>query len=175
MYTFMGRPSPESAPARRVSKVTYQHDHDMQTGATQGVTNPAMDHLADASFSSSSQVSREGSTPKRSKLRPSSKDLSAHMKYNNPSTISKTLSRRSKAQRSALRPISPNRRHTTVGVLANERKDDEESRQSLPLRKRRGSSQGSEEADFEMAFEASGRFAAGAGAWRQEDGSTTEL
>jgi hypothetical protein len=165
MYTFMGRPSPESAPAQRVS--TYQHDLDVQTGATRGVTKTAMDHLADASFSSSSQVSWEGSTPKRSKLRPSSKDLSAHMTNNNTSTISKTFSNRSKANRSALQPISPNRRHTAVGVPANERKDEEEGRRSLPLRKRRGSSQGSEEVDFDMAFAGSGRFATGAGTWRQ--------
>ncbi|KAF2440577.1 hypothetical protein P171DRAFT_435362 [Karstenula rhodostoma CBS 690.94] len=169
-------PAPEPVPVRRVSKAAYQHD---QPGPTHGITNTAMDHLADASFSSNSQVSRDGSTPKRSKPRPSSKDLSARVSYNNPSTISKTSSTRPKSQRSALRPISPNRRHTTVGVPVTEREDDQ-GRQSLPLRKRRSSSRGSDEEDFEMAFAAStpftpGRFAAGTETWRQEDGSTTEL
>ncbi|KAL5418539.1 hypothetical protein PMIN03_001018 [Paraphaeosphaeria minitans] len=178
VFTSMGLPAPEPAPVRRISKATYQHDHDIKPGLTQGITNTIMNYLADASFSSNSQDSRDGSTPKRSKLRHTSKDLSARVPYSNPSTTSKT-SERPQTQRSALQPISPNRRHTTVGIPVTERKD-EAGRPSLPLRKRRGSSRGSGEEDPDMFFAAStpftpGNFAAGTGTWRQEDDSITEL
>ncbi|KAK7188732.1 hypothetical protein DPSP01_005636 [Paraphaeosphaeria sporulosa] len=178
VFTSMGLPAPEPTPARCISKATYQHVDDMQPGLTQGITNTALDPLSDASFLSSSQVSRDGSTPKRSKSRHTSTDLSAQVSYNNPCMTSKTI-KRPQAKRSALRPISPNRRLTTVGVSVTERKD-EAGRQNLPLRKRRGSSRGSGEEDFEMSFAAGtpftpGKFAAGTGTWRQEDGSITEL
>ncbi|KAL1613051.1 hypothetical protein SLS60_001283 [Paraconiothyrium brasiliense] len=166
VFTSMGLAPPAPGPA--------------PTHATEGITNTAMDNLADASFLSSSEVFEEGSTPKRSKPRPSSKNLSTRTSYNNPSTIPKALSKRSKTQRSALRSISPNRRRTTVGVSVSERKYDEEGRQSLPLRKRRGSSQGGQKSDFEMSFATNtpftpGEFAAGTGTWPPESGSMTEL
>lgn len=166
----MGMPAPEPVPVHRVSKATYQDDHVMQPGLTQGITDTAMEHSADASFISSSQTSRDGSTPKRSKPRHLSKDLSAHV------TTTSKASRRTQAQRAALRPISPNRRHTTVGVLVTGRKE-EAGRHSLPLRKRRGSSGERDEEQFTTSFVESTPSGPGqyAGTWRQEDGSITEL
>lgn len=133
-----------------------------------------MDRLAHGFHNSGSQTSENGSTPKRPRPRPVSKDSSRRTPvHRNPPAISKSLSKQEHLQRSALLPISPNRRHTTAGFAQPASNDNTDGRQSLPLRKRRGSMQGSGEAetaislmDVEIVGEMNGT---------QEDGLTTEL
>lgn len=184
---------PEPAPARHNPKAPHQHVSGSQQSLSLQIEAPSFsvdalpqttgasndttfDDFAGASMHSSSQLSQHGSTPKRPKPRPLSRDLSARTSYNNSTKTSK----RSKIQRPALRPISPNRRHSVVGGGIPEQKDMVDSRQSLPLRKRRGSSQGGEATDFELALAAStpftpGNFTTGTGRWLEEDESIAEL
>jgi hypothetical protein len=151
---------------------------------THGVTSTAMEHIANASFASSdSHSSQNGPTPKRAKPRPSFKVPAMHTPYTQKpifasSSVSKKLS---PIKRSALRQLSPNRRHTTVGLTVSEN-DDNAPSELISVRKRRGSLQGIEGADFDMEeFLAGtpltpGNFAAGTGRVPDNDDETaTEL
>jgi len=112
-----------------------------------------MEHVANASFNSSnSHSSQTGSTPKRQKPRPSFKIPTMHTPYGNkPALAPKATSRKlTLSGRSALRSISPNRRHTTVGFAVPKPDEDRTGKQTLPLRNRRGSLQEAERTDFDM-------------------------
>jgi predicted nucleic acid-binding Zn-ribbon protein len=111
----------------------------------QDATSTAMENVANASFASSdSHSSQNGSTPKRSKVQSTFKVPTMHTPY-----ASRSIARKlSPIKRSALRQLSPNRRHTTVDFVAlgsGERLDEMQS-----AKKRRNSLQGIEEADFDM-------------------------
>jgi predicted nucleic acid-binding Zn-ribbon protein len=118
---------------------------------TQGATSTSIENAANASFASSdSHSSQNGSTPKRLKPRQSFKVPAMHTPHNQkPLFGSRSTSKQlSPIKRSALRQLSPNRRHTTVGFAAPE--DEGEQRNVLRSgRKRRGSLREVEE-DFEM-------------------------
>jgi predicted nucleic acid-binding Zn-ribbon protein len=120
--------------------------------STLGATSTAMEFVAKASFASSdSHSSQNGPTPKRSKPRPSSKVPAMQTPYTQkPILSSRSVSKKlSPIKRSALRQMSPNRRHSTVGFAAPEN-EDERSNDLCSARKRRGSLQGVEEVDFDM-------------------------
>jgi hypothetical protein len=144
-----------------------------------------MENVANASFvSSDSYSSQNGSTPKRSKVRSSFKVPAMHAPYTqNPILSSRSISKKlSPIKRSALRQLSPNRRHTTVGFAAT---DNEEGHpdEMRSVRKRRGSLQDVEEADFDMEELLAGtpltpgNFAAGTGRVPDDDddGTATDL
>jgi chromosome segregation ATPase len=118
---------------------------------TQGATSTVMENVANASFASSdSHSSQNGSTPKRSKLQPSFKVSAMHTPYTQqPNSASQSIPRKlSPIKRSALRQLSPNRRHTNVGFMTS--RSDEQLDEIHSARKRRGSLDGVEEADFDM-------------------------
>lgn len=119
--------------------------------SAEGITNTAMEDVADASFTSDAS-DREGSTPKRPRPRRSFKVSAMHTPYNNKTElVHKAASRNSHLpKRPALRTVSPNRRHTTVGFAAigNEQKngqaEENKRRGSLDLE---GQAQSSFDAD----------------------------
>ncbi|KAF2691527.1 hypothetical protein K458DRAFT_353332 [Lentithecium fluviatile CBS 122367] len=169
---------------RRKSALQTQEISRKAPAATQVVSSTAMENVANASFTSSdSHPSQSGSTPKRPKPPPSFKAPSMHTPYSNkPLLVSKSVSKKlSPAKRSALRPISPNHRHTTVGFAIPENEVELEHSQNLSLSKRRGSLQNAEQAGFDMEeFVAGspftpGAFMSGTGRLPEDDGSTTEL
>jgi peptidoglycan hydrolase CwlO-like protein len=97
------------------------------TAGTNGVTNADMENIANASFTSSDS-SRNGSTPKRPKPRPSFKVPTIrtpnHSKTSLPSRpVPQKLSL---TKRTPLRAVSPNRRHTTVGFVTSEMEDHDD-------------------------------------------------
>ncbi|KAH3943592.1 hypothetical protein HBH64_017700 [Parastagonospora nodorum] len=148
---------------------------------TQGATSTAMEFVANASFASSdSHSSQNGSTPKRRKPRPSFKIPAMQTPYTQkPVLSSRSVSKKlSPIKRSALRQLSPNRRHTTVGFTVSEN-EAECLREVRSGRKRRGSLAGVEEADFDMEdFLAGtpltpGNFTAGTGRMPDEDDDAT--
>ncbi|KAH7078824.1 hypothetical protein BKA63DRAFT_408352 [Paraphoma chrysanthemicola] len=151
---------------------------------TQGVTSTAMETIANASFASSdSQSSQNGPTPKRPKPRPSFKIPTMRTpRTQKPAVAQRSVSDKlSPSKRTALRQVSPNRRHTTVGFIVSD--DDAAYHTELrSVRKRRGSLHGVHEADIDMDdFMAGtpmtpGNFATGTGRIPDdEDVTTTEL
>jgi chromosome segregation ATPase len=101
----------------------------------QGITHTAMETVANASFSSGDSFSR---TPKRQKPRPTFKIPAMHTPHGQKlGAAPKILSHSSAhAKRPALRAVSPNRRHTTVGVAfeqLEEKEGGEKKRSSLHL------------------------------------------
>jgi hypothetical protein len=120
--------------------------------AIQDATSTAMETVANASFASSdSQSSQNGSTPKRPKHRPSFKVPTMQTPYTQkPVLASRSISKKlSPIKRSALRQLSPNRRHTTVG-FASSHNEEERPNKLRTGRKRRGSLQEHEEMDSDM-------------------------
>ena len=99
-----------------------------------------MENVSLSSYSTDSQISDGGSTPKRPKLRPASKNLSKRTSTNiDTSPTPKQLHKKASQQRTALRSISPNRRHTTVGLTGQTPNGSAEGRYSLPLEESRNS------------------------------------
>ncbi|CAI6337728.1 unnamed protein product [Periconia digitata] len=133
-----------------------------------------------------------GSTPKRPRTRTSFKVPAMHTPYSSkphalllPSKSSSSTSSKKKMERpspnkrAALRPVSPNRRHTTVGFAVP---DVVDAGQNLPVRKRRGSLMKEDDADGElglvMEFDMNGGLAGNAGdggGGEEEDETVTEL
>jgi uncharacterized coiled-coil protein SlyX len=168
---------------RRKSAVQTLQAAPRATRSTQGITGTALENIANASFASSdSHSSQNGSTPKRAKPRSSFKAPSLQTPYTQKPVLSaRSVSKKlSPSKRSALRQLSPNRRHTTVGFAGSE--NEEERADTLrSVRKRRGSLQGIEEAEFDMEDFLAGTpltpgFAAGTGRIPEgDDETTTEL
>ncbi|KAF2653944.1 hypothetical protein K491DRAFT_495044 [Lophiostoma macrostomum CBS 122681] len=130
---------PQKTPRQtRRRKSTRHPEEDLHTqvsGDVQGITHTAMESVANASFSSSDSFSR---TPKRQKPRPTFKIPAMHTPHGQKlGVVPKLLSHRSAhAKRPALRAVSPNRRHTTVGVAfeqIEEKEGGEKKRSSLHL------------------------------------------
>lgn len=164
---------------RRKSAIQTLQGTPKTTRSTQGITNTAMETIANASFGSSdSQSSQNGSTPKRA--RSSFKAPSMQTPFTQKPVLStRSVSKKSSpSKRSALRQLSPNRRHTTVGFAVSEN-EEEYGNGVRSARKRRGSLQGIEEADFDMEdFLAGtpltpGNFASGTGRIPDDDNATT--
>lgn len=150
--------------------------------AAQGTTNTAMETVAEASHASPGQDPENGSTPKRQKPRPTFKVPAMQTPFNQrPILASRSTSRKlSPVKRSALRQMSPNRRHTTVGF--GEPCDVEGQGQmhdSSSTSKRRESLRGHSQEDFDMDdFLAGtpftpGAFASGTGRLPEDDEATT--
>lgn len=137
---------------RRKSALQTMGDVPKGSENSHGATSTAMEHVADASFESAdSQSSQNGPTPKRSKPRPMFKVPTMQIPYTQkPNLTSRSVSKKlSPIKRSALRQLSPNRRHTNVGFAGPEN-EDERSSALRSTRKRRGSLQDAEQADFDM-------------------------
>jgi chromosome segregation ATPase len=136
---------------RRKSAVQISNEAPTASRGTHGVTSTAMENIANASFASSdSHSSQNGSTPKRSKPRPSFKVPTMHTPHTHkPILASRSVSKKlSPIKRSALRQMSPNRRHTTVGFGVSEN-GEEHSNELRSIEKRRGSFR-EDQADHDM-------------------------
>jgi polyhydroxyalkanoate synthesis regulator phasin len=173
---------------RRKSAIQTQDIDPKAPISMQGITNTDMGGVANAPFMSSNS-SREGSTPKRAKPRPSFKVPTMHIPNSQAAGYQlRSLKKKSSpSKRSALRQLSPNRRHTTVGFAVPE-KDDEDEDEGRDMQgdgKRRGSLGGiggTMQASFDMDgfFTTStpftpGNFTCGTGRGSGEEGATTEL
>jgi hypothetical protein len=169
---------------RRKSAIQVLDGGPKAVKGTQDATDNAGEKIVNVSFTSSdSHSSQNGSTPKRSKLRPSFKVPAMHTPYaQKPIIASRSIAKKlSPSKRSALRQLSPNRRHTTPGFTVPENQD------VLPndmrsMRKIDSSPQGAEEVDFDMedflacTLLTPGDFASGTGRVPDdEDGTLTEL
>jgi predicted nucleic acid-binding Zn-ribbon protein len=152
--------------------------------STQDATSTT--EVANASFASSdSYSSQNGSTPKRSKPRPSFKVPAMHTPYTRkPILASQSVSQRlSPSKRSALKQLSPNRRHTTISFAAAEN-DGEHTSVLRSGRKRRGSLQEVQEEEIDSEMEdflagtplTPGNFVSGTGRIPDDnDATATEL
>lgn len=152
--------------------------------APNGLSNTAMKNFAEASFASSGHDSQNGSTPKRQKSRPTIKVSAMQTPFNQrPALISRSTSKKlSPIKRSALRQLSPNRRHTIVGFALPETEDQEQVQVHGSVRKRPGNFSGASQEDSDMDdFLAGtpltpGAFASGTGRLpADDDATTTEL
>jgi hypothetical protein len=169
---------------RRKSALQATAEGIKSSRAAHHATSTAMETVANASFpSSDSQSSQNGSTPKRPKHDPSFKVPAMQTPYTqNPVLASRSISKKlSPIKRSALKQLSPNRRHTTVG-FASSQNEIERPNRLRSGRKRRGSLQELEEVDFDMEdFLAGtpltpGNFATGTGRLPDDtDATTNEL
>jgi predicted nucleic acid-binding Zn-ribbon protein len=115
---------------RRKSAIQTLQGTPKVTRSTQGITNTAMETIANASFGSSdSHSSQNGSTPRRSKPRSSFKASSMYTPYTQKPVLSaRSVSKKlTPSKRSALRQLSPNRRHTTVGFAVSENEEHAQS------------------------------------------------
>ena len=137
---------------RRKSALQTQDFAPKAAAATQGFTNAVMENVAEASFASSSHDSQNGSTPKRQKPRPAFKVPTLQTPSNQkPTLASRSTSKKlSPVKRSALRQMSPNRRHTTVGFALSETEDQTQMQEAGSVEKRRGSLRGESQRDYDM-------------------------
>jgi hypothetical protein len=116
------------------------------TVGLQGFTNTAIEDVANASFRSSDFFERNGSTPKRAKIRQSFKASDMRTPHKQKPNVARPFGTKHIQRRAALETISPNRRHTTVGfAVARDEEEDEEMDT-----KRRGSLQFGTQASFDM-------------------------
>lgn len=170
---------------RRKSAIQTQDTTLKASMPAQSFTNTATQNIAEASFTSSGQESRDGSTPKRQKPRPASRVPTMQTPFNQrPALASRSTSKKLlPVTRSALRQMSPNRRHTTVGLSGvPESEDRGQMQEPASTWKIRGSLRGASQDDFDMdEFLAGtpftpGAFASGTGRLPEEDEAmTTEL
>ena len=143
----------ERAHRRRKSTRSSQDVAPKALKSSPVATNTAMDNATDVSFVSSAESCSsqgDGPTPKRPKPQSTFKVPAMHTPYTRkPDLISRSVSNRlSPSKRSALRQVSPNRRHTVEFTLAE---DEEEScvDGTQSMIQRRNSLQDYEHADFE--------------------------
>lgn len=162
---------------RRKSAIHTQDSAQKADAANQGF-NTELENVAEEF------ITQNGSTPKRQKPRPSFKMPTMQTPFNQkPTLASRSTSRKlSLVKRSALRQMSPNRRHTTVGFALCETEDPEHMQLSGSTRKRRGSHCEEPKDDFDMDDSLVGTpftpdaFASGTGRLPDEDDTiTTEL
>ena len=162
---------------RRKSAIHTQDSAQKADAANQGF-NTELENVAEEF------ITQNGSTPKRQKPRPSFKMPTMQTPFNQkPTLASRSTSRKlSPVKRSALRQMSPNRRHTTVGFAPCETEDPEHMQLSGSTRKRRGSHCEEPQDDFDMDDSlvgtpfTPGAFASGTGRLPEEDDTiTTEL
>ncbi|KAI4692048.1 uncharacterized protein J4E84_003016 [Alternaria hordeiaustralica] len=142
---------------RRKSAINTQEDVSVATVNAQVLPNRALGNSTNASFASSADSNSSqgnGPAPKRAKPRPAFKVPTMQTPNNQkPSIASKSLSHShqlSPTKRSALRPVSPNRRHTTVGFTLPGGEEEDAATEIESVRKRRGSLQDIEQVDFDI-------------------------
>lgn len=177
------QPTRETRERRRRKSAIHTQDFPSRVdGAADGSTNPGMENAVEASFVSTGPHSQDGSTPKRQRPRPSFKVPAMQTPFSQrPILASRSTSKKlSPVKRSVLRQMSPNRRHTTVGLAAPEGSQGEGRPASS--RKRRGSHREPSQEDLDMDdFLAGtpftpGAFTSGTGRLPEdEDVTTTEL
>ncbi|KAF2997399.1 hypothetical protein E8E13_005156 [Curvularia kusanoi] len=167
---------------RRKSPIHTQDFKSKMDTISQGCAST--ENVTEVSFTPTEHHSQNGSTPKRQKPRPSFKVPTMQTPFSQrPTLASRSTSRKlSPVKRSALRQMSPNRRHTTVGFALSETEEQEQIPQLGSTRKRRGSHCEPSQDDFDMDdFLAGtpftpGAFASGTGRLPEEDEvTTTEL
>lgn len=163
---------------RRKSAIHTQDSAQKADAANEGFTNTEVENVAEEF------IAQNGSTPKRQKPRPSFKMPTMQTPFNQkPTLASRSTSRKlSPVKRSALRQMSPNRRHTTVGFALSETEDQGHMQLSGSTRKRQGSQCEESQDDFDMDDSLAGTpftpgaFASGTGRLPEEDDTiTTEL
>ncbi|KAI2478748.1 DUF3584 multi-domain protein [Pyrenophora tritici-repentis] len=180
------QPTEERTHRRRKSTRSSQDIAQKAAKSPQVLTNTVMDKATDDSFVSptdSYSSQGDGPAPKRPKPQSNFKVPAMHTPYTRkPDLISKSVSNRtSSSKRSALRQMSPNRRHT-VGFAMTDEEDESCVDGMQSMRQRSSSLQDDEQADFGMDDDfTSGTpltpgYAAGTGrAPEDDDGSMTEL
>ncbi|KAI4607330.1 hypothetical protein J4E80_009725 [Alternaria sp. BMP 0032] len=142
---------------RRKSAINTQEDVSVATVNAQVLPSRALGNSTNASFASSADSNPSqgnGPAPKRAKPRPAFKVPTMQTPNNQkPSIASKSLSHShqlSPTKRSAPRPVSPNRRHTTVGFTLPGGEEEDAATEIESVRKRRGSLQDIEQVDFDI-------------------------
>ncbi|KAE8831942.1 hypothetical protein P3342_011214 [Pyrenophora teres f. teres] len=180
------QPTEERTHRRRKSTKSSQDVAQKAAKSPQVLTDTTMNKAADDSFVSptdSYSSQGDGPAPKRPKPQSTFKVPAMHTPYTRkPDLMSKSVSNRtSPSKRSALRQMSPNRRHTVGLAMADE--DDEscvDGTQSM--RQRSSSLQDDEQAafgmddDFTSGTPLTPGYAAGTGrAPEDDDGTMTEL
>jgi hypothetical protein len=142
---------------RRKSAINTQEGQPVATVDTQVLPSRATENFTNASFASSADSNSSqgaGPAPKRAKPRPAFKVPTMQTpNMQKPNMISKSVSHSHKlspTKRSALRPVSPNRRHTTVGFALADGEGDDPATEIESARRRRGSLQDMEQADFDI-------------------------
>ena len=174
------------APREHRRRKSTIHTQDVvPKGAMSTQANTTTEIIANTSFASSESRSSQGGgpSPKRPKPRPSFKVPAMHTPHTQrPVLTSRSVSKKlSPNKRSALRPMSPNRRHTTVGFAMSEDEGEYHFNETRSARKRRSSLQNVEQEDFDMDDFLAGTpltpgFVAGtARVPEDDDGTTTEL
>ncbi|KAJ8111954.1 hypothetical protein OPT61_g5568 [Boeremia exigua] len=166
---------------RRKSAIQTQDLDPRIIGATHGIDDTPAEHVAQELFDSSGHDSQNGSTPKRQKPRSSVKMTTMQTPFDRrPTLASRSTSKKlSPIKRSALRQMSPNRRHTTVGFALSEHEDQRQTQEVGSAAKRPRSYREASQEDFDMDdFLAGtpftpGAFASGTGRLPEEDEATT--
>jgi hypothetical protein len=166
---------------RRKSSIRTQDLAPKAAKANHVSTNTATDNMTEPSFASSGHDSQNGSTSKRQKPRPSFRVPSMQTPLNErPALASRSTSRKlSPVKRSALRQMSPNRRHTTVGFALLDNEGGPHLQEAGSAKKRRGSLLHTSQEDFDMdEFLAGtpftpGAFASGTGRVPDDDDDVT--
>lgn len=124
---------------RRRKSAVQMHDIAPSTAEPQRLSRAAIESVANASFTSSDSGQHE-STPKRSKPRfKIPKMTTPHGKRAGQPPLSRS-------KRSTLTAVTPNRKHTTVGLALSEDCDDENG----GISKRRGSPRSMSDDSFDM-------------------------
>ncbi|KAI4670263.1 uncharacterized protein J4E79_000544 [Alternaria viburni] len=142
---------------RRKSAINTQEDVSVATVNAQVLPSRALGNSTNASFASSADSNPSqgnGPAPKRAKPRPAFKVPTMQTPHNQKPNIAPTLlshsHQLSPTKRSALRPVSPNRRHTTVGFTLPGGEEEDAATEIESVRKRRGSLQDIEQVDFDI-------------------------
>ena len=155
--TIQPQSSEERTHRRRKSTRSSQDAAPKAAKSPQIFTNTAMDNTTDVSLVSptdSYSSQGDGPTPKRPKPQSTFKVPAMHTPYTRkPELVSKSLSNRtSPSNRSALRQMSPNRRHT-VGFAMAENEDESCVDGTQLMGQHNDSPQGDEQAAFETGDE----------------------
>ncbi|KAH7402735.1 hypothetical protein BKA66DRAFT_449383 [Pyrenochaeta sp. MPI-SDFR-AT-0127] len=166
---------------RRKSAIQTQDVAPKAASASKGVTDTAVEHTANPSFTSSDSHSSQGSgpAPKRLKPRPSFKVPAMHTPYTYKPSLTAKSGKLSPNKRSALGQMSPNRRHATVDFAVAGNVGDPESDVTL-VGTKRNSLDKTEQADLDMhrgfltgTSLTPDSFMAGTGGVREDDDETT--
>lgn len=173
---------------RRKSAINTQEGMPKAQVDTQELPDQANEHVTNASFASSADSNSSlggGPTPKRARPRPTFKVPTMQTPYTQkPDSIPKPVlhSRNLSSSKRALRPVSPNRRHTTAEFKLPDSEREGTASELGSVRKSTGSLQAFEQTDFDIEDEfATGTpltpgFMSGTGRMPVEDDETmTEL
>lgn len=169
---------------RRKSALLTEENVPKPKTDARSIVNTSMETIANAPFASSDSHSsqRSGPAPKRPKPYPAFKVPAMQTPFTqNPALASKSASKRlSPDKRSALRQMSPNRRHTSVGFAVSEHQEEQPRNKVRSGRKRQSSLQILEQTDFDMDDDSladtpltPGNFMAGTGRVPEEDEDET--